>query len=356
MKKKIIALIFCVVLVAALVAGITMKSVFNKKGRLSNEKITVEQYKGLEVEVMNLEVSDEDVESSIKSTMDAMELGKKEEVKDRGAEYGDTIVMDYTGKKDGTPFDRGSDTDFEGVLGSIGFIDGFESAIVGHKAGETFDIDVTFPEDYQNKELAGQPVVFTIVLKKVSTTTYPELTDEVATKLNGADITVEEFRKKTREDLETSNKETAEAAVEQGVWQALIDKCVIDVYQEDALEGKKSEIEQRYGSMASYYSMDVETFVKNYYGLSVEDMAKDLLKQEYAIELIVEAEELEVTDEEYNEGLKKYAEESGYDSTNEDSLKEFEKLVTKSTLKQIILQEEVTKVLVDNCVRVKASK
>ena len=189
MKKKIIALVFCVVLVAALVAGITMKSIFDKKGRLSNEKITVEQYKGLEVETMDIEVSDEDVESSIKSTMDAMELGTKEEVKDRGAESGDTIVMDYTGKKDGTPFDKGSDTDFEGVLGSIGFIDGFESAIVGHKAGETFDIDVTFPKDYQNKELAGQPVVFTITDEAGGSGVK---LDSVAVKLDGSPVSAGE--------------------------------------------------------------------------------------------------------------------------------------------------------------------
>lgn len=348
MKKRIFALIMS----AAMLLSMTG---CGKDGSLSNDKITINKYKGLEVEEMATTVTDKDVEDSIRSTMSAMELGKVVEVKDRGAEYGDTIVMDYTGYKDGVAFANGAEKDKEGVLGSIGFIDGFESSIVGHKAGEEFDINVTFPENYQSTELAGQPVVFKIKLKKVTTTEYPELTDAVATKLNGSEITVEEYKKKERANLEKSNKETAESELEQNIWQALIEQCVVDNYDKDALSSKKTEVEQRYSTIASYYSMDVNTFVQNYYGMSVENMAKELLKQEYAIELIAEKEKLTVTDEDYKAGLKKYAEEAGYDSTDEEKLKEFEEMVTKDVIKQQLLQEKVTKVLVDNCVRKPAS-
>lgn len=347
MKKRILALLMS----AALVVSMTGCS----DGKLSNDKITINKYKGLEVEEMSTTVTDKDVEDSIRSTMSAMELGKVKNVKDRGAEYGDTIVMDYTGYKDGVAFDNGAEKDKEGVLGSIGFIDGFESSIVGHKAGEEFDINVTFPENYQSTELAGQPVVFKIKLKKVTTTEYPELTDDVATKLNGSEITAEEYQKKERANLEKSNKETAESALEQNLWQALVEQCVVDSYDKEALSSKQSEVEQRYSTIASYYSMDVATFVQNYYGMSVENMAKELLKQEYAIELIAEKEKLTVTDEDYTAGLKKYAEEAGYDSTDEEKLKEFEEMVTKDVIKQQLLQEKVTAILVDNCVRKPAS-
>lgn len=341
MKKRILTIMLAATMVASL-AGCS--------GKLSNDKITIKKYKGLEVEVTKLEVTDTDVENSIISTMDAMELGKVKEIKDRGAQNGDDIVMDFTGKIDGKAFEGGSAEDVEHTLGKGGYIDGFEEGIVGHKAGETFDINVTFPASYPNNpDLAGKPAVFTIKLKKVSVTEYPELTDEIATKLAGADTTADAYREKTREDLKVSNEQTMEAMLQQAVWEALIKECVVDAYVETDLEAKQKEIEQRYSTTASMYGMDTSAFVEAYYGVSVESMAKDLLKQDYAVELISKKEKLEVTDKDYQEGLKKYAEESAYDSSDEEKLKEFEEMIGKDNLKKILQQEKVTDLLIENC-------
>ncbi len=341
MKKRLFTLILAVSMVATL-AGCS--------GKVSNDKITIKKYKGLEVEVTNLEVTDEDVENSIISTMDAMELGKVEEVKDRGAQNGDDIVMDFTGKIDGEAFEGGSAEDVEHTLGNGGYIDGFEEGIVGHKAGETFDINVTFPASYPNNpDLAGKDAVFTIKLKKVTVTNYPELTDKIATQLAGEETTVDAYREKTKEDLKASNEQTMEAMLQQAVWEALIEQCVVDAYVETDLEAKQKEIEQRYSTTASMYGMDTAAFVEAYYGVSVESMAKDLLKQDYAVALISKKEKLEVTDKDYQEGLKKYAEESAYDSSDEEKLKEFEEMIGKDNLKKILQQEKVTNLLIEHC-------
>lgn len=359
MKKKILLFVMSGIMALSM-AGCSGNSdslgkitgIFKKDdGRLSDDKITINKYKGLEVEEISTTVTDQDVEDSIRSSMSAMELGKEVKVKDRGAEMGDNIVMDYTGYKDGVAFDNGAEENREGVLGSIGFIDGFEDQIVGHKAGEKFDIQVTFPEDYKSTDLAGQEVTFKIHLKKLTTTEYPELTDEIATKLNGSEITVDEYKKKERENLEKSNKESAESALEQNLWQALVEQCIVETYDKDDLTAKKEEIENRYGTIAGYYSMDTESFVQTYYGLTVENMAKELLKQSYAVELIAEKEKLTVSDKDYTNGLKKYAEESGYDSSDAEKLQEFEEMVGKETIKQQLLQEKVSKVLSENCIR-----
>lgn len=356
MKKRALALALCLVMILTVAGcGKKEKAGAKKTAALANEKITINKYKGLLVEEVATEVTDEDVQDSIHSAMEAMELGKVKEVK-RGAKYGDTIVMDYTGYKDGVAFDNGAEKDREGVLGSIGFIDGFESQIVGHKAGEEFDIDVTFPENYGSADLAGQPVVFKIKLKKVSVTEYPELTDKIATKLNGAEITAKAYLEKERKNLEETNAETAQSTMEQNLWAALVEQCVVESYDKEDLSAKQTEIEQRYATIASYYSMDTATFVQNYYGMSVENMAKELLKQEYAIELIAKAESLSVSDEEYQAGLKKYAEESGYDSSDEEKVKEFESAITKEVMKKQLLQEEVTELLLSHATKVKAEK
>ena len=344
MKKRVLALFLGMTMMATLVGC--------SDGKLSDERIVINKYKGLEVEYTEFEITDAEVDMSIESSMEAMELGKVKNVKGRGAEKGDTITVDYVGKIDGKEMENGSAKDSSWKLGYGYFIDGFEDGIVGHKKGDVFDLNLKFPEDYQATEIAGKDVVFTITLKKIQYTEYPKLTDKVATQLAGNETTVDAYRKQVKEDLEKANEETLQAMLEQNVWQALIEECVVEAYLETDLEAKKKEVETRYTSMASYYGMEVDAFVEQYYGVSMDEMAKNLLKQDYAIELIAKKEKFEVTDEEYQKGLKEYAVESGYDAEDEEKLKEFEDMVTKSAVKKMLLQEEVTKLLIENCVKV----
>ena len=136
-------------------------------------------YKKLKAKRQAVKVEDKEVEEII--TRMRENFTEKTEVK-RAAKEGDEAVIDFTGKKDDVPFDGGAAKDFALKLGSGQFIPGFEEGVVGHKAGETFDLKLTFPKDYHAKELAGADVVFTVTLHKVNELSLPEVNDEFAAK------------------------------------------------------------------------------------------------------------------------------------------------------------------------------
>ena len=155
MKKKL----------AVLAAGICALSLFltGCSGEISNDYVTITKYKGVEIDKVDADaVSDNDVEAQINSVLQSKSTTT--EVTDRAAQTGDTVTIDYEGKKDGVAFDGGTATDAQLTLGSGQFIDGFEDGVVGHNIGDTFDLDLTFPENYGNEDLAGQAVVFTLSL------------------------------------------------------------------------------------------------------------------------------------------------------------------------------------------------
>ncbi|MBO7376376.1 MAG: trigger factor, partial [Clostridia bacterium] len=133
----------------------------------------LEGYLGLEVEAVKTPVSDSEIDAEIESARkrNAREL----EVSDRPAANGDTAIIHYEGFCDGVAFEGGKGTDHHLELGSGSFIPGFEDQIVGHSAGEEFDVNVTFPEEYHAKELAGKPAVFKVVLKKITVEELPAL-------------------------------------------------------------------------------------------------------------------------------------------------------------------------------------
>lgn len=339
MKKKMFALLISACAVMAL-TGCGNKEI-------SNEKITIKQYKGLEVEKVEVEeVTDEDVELSIQSTLET--LATSTEITDRAVQTGDVVTIDYVGKVDGVAF-KGGTAEGESIeIGNSGYIDGFDDGIIGHTVGEVFDINVTFPEDYSlSEELAGADAVFTITLNKIEEVTVPELTEDIVAQIVGSEMTVEEYKAQVREDLEASNQESADYNLEGYVWQALLDQCEVAEYPEDELEEMKTSITDQYSTYAYYYGMEIEDFVEQYYGISVEEMAKQLIAQDYAIELIVEKEKITVTAAEYEEGLASYAEQYGYDDPEE-----FEEVIGEDSIREVLLQKKVIEFLVDNCKQV----
>lgn len=336
MKKRIVTIGLVLSMMAAL-AGCGSKEI-------SNDKITIKQYKGLEVEKeVADEVTDEDVELSIDSTLQTMfeEIGLKEGT----AADGDTVIIDYVGKKDGVEFSGGSATDTPLELGSGSFIDGFEAGIVGHSVGETFDLNLTFPENYGSTELAGQDVVFTVTLDAI----MPELTDEIVQKITDKATTVEEYKAMVKEDLTASNEETAAYILEQKVWAALVENCEVAEYPQDRVNEYVASLTSQYEYYAAMYGMETEDFIVQYYGVSSEQIAKDNICKEYAIELIAEKENIVITAEDYEKGLAEYAAQYGY-----DDVEAFEELVGEESVKQELLQERIGEILVENCKQVES--
>lgn len=311
-------------------------------GKISNDVITINKYKGLEVEkVTAAEVTDADVEASIQSTLDT--LATETEITDRPAQEGDYIVIDFVGKQDGVAFTGGSADDQYFQLGSGGYIPGFEDGIVGHSVGEVFDIEVTFPEEYHSEEMAGQDAVFTITLDQIIERIVPELTDElVASELSSTAKTVEEYRAEEKANLEKSNKESAESEYLSKLWNALLEQCEVEEYPEADVEEMNAEIEAQYGDLASMFQVDVDTLIQQYYQITQQEMVEELLKQQYAIELIAEKENIVLTVEEYEAELEEYATRWGYTS------EAMEETLGHDKLESIFMQEKVEEFLYEH--------
>lgn len=336
MKKRLL------VVVTALAAAV---SLVGCSGKISNDMITISQYKGLEVkEVPSVEITDADVEASIQSTLEIM--ATRNEITDRPVQLGDVVTIDYVGKIDGVAFERGADEDEELEIGAGAFIPGFEEGIIGHNVGEVFDINVTFPEAY-TAELAGKDAVFTITLDKITEVIVPELTDELVTQLSTTATTVEEYKAQEKENLQLSNDQSAESQFSQNVWQALIENCELKDYAQEDMDATLASIESQYSMAASYYGMDVDAVVQQIHGITVDEMAKNLLKQKYAVELIAEKEGIKVTAEEYDTELAAYAIQYGYSDPAE-----FEQQVGHDTLEKMMIQQKVGEWLIENCERV----
>lgn len=314
---------------------------------IANDKIRIKQYKGLEVTETTLEVTDEDVQMSIDSTLST--LSTKTDITDRPAQEGDLVVIDYEGKLDGVAFDGGTAKQQSVEISeSSGYVPGFAEGIVGHSIGETFDVDVTFPENY-HENLAGKAVVFTMTLHSIQEVHVPELTEELLPQLSKTAKTIKEYKEEVRADLEKSNKESIESYKEQQVWSKLIENCVVDKYPDGQVEEFVANVETQLSEAAKSSNMTAAELFKSYYGITPEEYVKNSVKLEYAIELIADKEKITLTEKEYQDGLKEQAAQNGYDDVDE-----FEKTYGHDTIELLLLQPKVGKFLVDNCKVVKA--
>ncbi len=354
MKKKIISVMLAAVLAGAL-AGCSSE--------LSNDYVTVKQYKGLEVpQPAQTEVTDEQVDQVIESNLAA--YAEREDVTDRPAQNGDIVNIDYTGYIDGVAFDNGSAEDAELELGSNSFIGatddypGFEEQIEGHKAGDEFDITVQFPEEYSlNPDMAGEVADFHIVLNSIQTESVPELTDEWVQENSEESETVDEYREEIRSTLEESVEESARSELRTSVLNALLENTEVKKYPEDTVNEMKDRYTEAYVQTAEVYGMDLGEFLESYMQTTEEELnaqAEEYAQQaatlQEAVKLIAEKEKLEPSEEEYQESAAEYAGQSGY-----DDVEAFEKEVGEDLLKAQILQDAVAEYLVDECIQVEQS-
>ena len=304
---------------------------------IAPDKIPVEDYvelgdyQNITVTVAPATVSESDIDDYITSALqnaNAPEAG----VTDRAPVDGDTVNIDYVGKMDGEAFDNGSDTGYNLTLGSGSFIDGFESAIVEKKImpGETADIDVTFPDPYENNpDFAGKPAVFTVTVNYI-VATLDDFNDTMAHALNEDCNTVEDYRAYAEEQLMASAQEDHDNEVQDAILTELVDGCTFTGTEIPEEVGNIwfNQVYQNILSQADYYSMlyqmDRETFVKYYYGYNSLAELRVMLgsnKQEYAkqfvaIQAVANKEGISVTEDEVMAQLEETAQQYGYESAD----------------------------------------
>jgi trigger factor len=213
-------------------------------------------YKKLSVKAEKTAVKAADIDDVIERMRQG--FAEKKDV-ERAAKDGDETVIDFVGKKDDVPFDGGTGTDYTLKLGSGQFIPGFEEGIVGHKAGETFDLELEFPTDYHAKELAGQKVVFTTTLKKVVELVLPKVDDELAQKA-GDFKTIQDLKDDIKREIETQKEREANDKLKDDLINALIEKSTVPA-PEVLVADQMRSIEQDFSQNLAYRGLDLHTYL-----------------------------------------------------------------------------------------------
>ena len=283
--------------------GFTFKATVTVKPEAS-----IQDYKGLPVAKPDVKVSSADIKAELKPYIDrASRLVSV----DRKAKKGDTAVIDFEGFKDGEPFQGGKGENYSLELGSGSFVPGFEEQVIGMKAGDEKDLDITFPENY-TPELAGAAVVFKVKVHEVKEKQEPEVDDEFAKDVSEFE-TLEEFKKDLGEKLKARRQEQADRDFENAVIDALIEKLECEVPQA-MIDYRADKMMEDYANRIQSQGIGFENYLQMM-GMTVDDMraqsrtaADRAVRSDLALEAIVAAESIEVTDAEVEDEVTKLAE------------------------------------------------
>lgn len=294
-------------------------------------------YKGLELEKTITEISDQEVENYIISQYSATTITEEP------CQEGDTVYIKYVGKIDGEAFEGGSSDGSAILLGQGGYIEGFEEGIIGMKAGETKDLNLTFPDPYSpNEELSGKPVVFTVTVDNISRA-FPELTEDwVKTYTEYGSI--EEYRAGMRRELQEQADSSAETALASSAFQKISDSSTIKQYQQSEVDAGRQSMVAQIEAMG----MDEETYRQavglgeEEYEMQMDTYAKSIAKSNMLLKAIAEKEGLQTGDEGYKEWLKKTAEE------RQMSEEELISAYGQEEVDAYILQQRVMEVILEN--------
>ena len=272
-------------------------------------EVTLGDYKGVEVPKSEIAVTDEEVDAEVKKEQD--KNARTVAVEDRAAANGDITTIDFEGFVDGVAFEGGKGTDYPLTLGSGSFIPGFEDQLVGAKAGDHVEVKVTFPEEYQAKELAGKEAVFQCDVKKVEAKELPELDDDFAQDASEFD-TLAEYKEDIKKNLTEKKEKEARAAKEN----AAVDKAIENAQMEipDAmLNTQVRQMLDDFSRRMQSQGLTMEQYFQ-FTGMTLEKMQEEMKPQalkriqtRLVLEKIAEVENIQPTDEEVEEEFKKMA-------------------------------------------------
>ncbi|MEZ0119598.1 MULTISPECIES: trigger factor [Heyndrickxia] len=274
-------------------------------------EVKLGEYKGLEVEKPDTEVTDKDVEEELKKLQERLaELVIKE---DGEAEMGDTVVIDFEGFVDGEAFEGGSAENYSLELGSGNFIPGFEEQLAGVKTGDEKEIEVTFPEEYHASELAGKKATFKVKVHEIKAKHLPELDDEFAQDADDEVETLDALKEKIQKDLKESKEHAAKHAVEDAVVEKAAENAEMDI-PEAMINTELNRMLQEFEQNLSAQGLNLELYYQ--FSGQNEEALRNQMKEDaekrvrfnLTLEAIANAENLEVSDEEVDEELKRMSE------------------------------------------------
>lgn len=276
-------------------------------------EVALGEYKGLEVEAVKAEVSDEDLETELKKQQEMN--GRLVNVEDRAVEDGDTAIIDFEGFVDGVAFEGGKGENHNLIIGSGQFIPGFEEQLIGKNVGENVEVNVTFPEPYQSAELAGKDAVFKVEVKGIKVKELPELDDEFAKDTSEFD-TLEELKNDIRTKMEESAKSQSEAATRDRVIDAAVANMTAEI-PDQMVEAEIDGMLQDFEYQLRYQGLDLEKYLQ-FTGSTMQEMREKMqddalvrVKTSLTLETISKQENIEVTDEDLEKEFERLAEMQG---------------------------------------------
>lgn len=274
-------------------------------------EIKLGDYKGLDITRRIIDISNEDVDAEIENQRQRMSK-LVDAAEGAEATNGDTVVIDFKGLKDGVAFEGGTAEDYPLALGSGSFIPGFEEQLVGSHVGDEKNIDVTFPEDYGAKELAGQPVVFEIKVKGIKNKVLPELNQEFVEEVSETAENLDQLREEFRAKMEQQSLAAADDTARNAALAKAVENCEVElppVMIEQQMNGMIEDAKRQIGSQGMSYEQYLE-----YAGRTDEEFCEQyrkqaelIVKRELMLEAIIKAENLEVTDEDIDGQIREIA-------------------------------------------------
>ncbi|MDC7291617.1 trigger factor [Blautia schinkii] len=261
--------------------------------------VTIGEYKGLTLDNTVQEVTDDEVDYQISAAL----TDKAEEVTDKNGtvQDGDIVTINFVGTKDGVAFEGGTANNYDLTIGAGGFIEGFEEGIIGMKKGETKDLNLTFPEEYQQEDLAGQDVVFKVTLQNFRRA--QELSDAWVAK-NTEYTTVDDYRAGMRKELEENARASAESNLKYTAWNTVLNNSEVKEYPQDDVDNAVTEYKRQIQLYAQQGDMEIEDFVEAQ-GMTMEvfeqqcqQYAESKVKQNLIVQGIMDAEGITLEDEE----------------------------------------------------------
>lgn len=310
-----------------------------------SEFIKLGQYKGVEVSIEKKEVTDADIQEVIDLVLES--IPSYEEITDRTEVMeGDIANIDYEGLKDGVAFEGGTSQGYDLKIGSGQFIPGFEDQLVGAKVGEKVELNLTFPEDYQSAELAGQAVVFKVTVNSIKKEVPSTLTEEFVKTNTGLD-SIEAFKEDVRNYLEQQNEDAANYQIMNEVLTAIIKNSEI-TFPESLINYYTAIYQNDMIDQAASYNMKLTAYLEqdgkneDTFNEDAKLYAEEMASQELVIWAVIDAEKMDLTEDEYNEGVSKLATDYGYPSKEE-----FLKIATEEDIRETLLIQKALEFIMD---------
>lgn len=272
-------------------------------------EVTLGDYKGIQVEKASAEVTDEDVENELKRVQN--QNSRLLTIEDRPVQDGDQTVIDFDGYVDGKRFEGGKSEDYPLTIGSHSFIDTFEEQLIGKNIGEECEVNVTFPEEYHAKELAGKPAVFKVTVKEIKMKELPELNDEFAEEVSEFD-TLDEYKADIRSKLLERKQKEAATENENRVVEKVVENASMEI-PEKMMETQVQNTINDYARRMQSQGMSMEQYMQ-YTGMTLESLKEQTrpqteksIRTRLVLEAVVKAEDIKVSDEAVEEELQKMA-------------------------------------------------